>query len=113
MVDFHKLRKLEHIHIPLWLIKDTCWMMEWKVIAGIMIIPTVLVAIVIAVLTFRHEEFFINLAICFWISANVYWMCCEFMGHAELKYYAGIPFAIGIICSAIFYMKRLWIKDAQ
>lgn len=104
---FHELRKFENIHIPLWLIKDTCWMMEWKTMGITMIFPTILVAIIITMKSFRKNEFFINLAICFWITANAYWMCCEFMEHIELKNFAAIPFFFGFIATGIFYFRKM------
>jgi len=109
----YKIRHYENIHIPLWLIKDTCWMLEWKTLGIIMIFPTLLVAILIAAKTRMEDEFFINLAICFWISANAYWMCCEFLGHVELKNYAGYPFVAGMICVAWFYFRRVLIKKGH
>ncbi len=110
MDNFHELRKWEYIHIPLWLIKDSCWMMEWKLMGIIMIIPTVLIALLITAKSFRQNEFFINLAISFWICANAYWMCCEFVGHVELKNYAAIPFSMGFVSTAIFYFRRMLFK---
>jgi hypothetical protein len=105
-----KLRHYENVHIPLWLLKDTCWMMEWKAMGVLMIIPTVWVALLIAYKTYGQREFFINSAICFWISANGYWMCCEFFGYVNLKNYAAIPFALGMVCSALFYLVPLLLK---
>lgn len=101
------IRHYENIHIPLWLIKDTCWMLEWKTPGIIMVFPTMFVALFLAVKTIKEDEFWINLAICFWIIANAYWMCCEFLGHGELKNYAGFPFLAGIISVSWFYYKRL------
>lgn len=87
-------------------------MLEWKVMGIAMIIPTISVAIIIAVkcLKEKDDEFWINLAICFWIAANSYWMLCEFNLHEELKYYAAIPFAAGMLCVLWFYIKRLFIN---
>jgi hypothetical protein len=98
------LRKMENLHIPLWLLKDTCWMMEWKILGVCMIFPTVSVAFLITYITRKSNEVYINIAICFWIMANAFWMCCEFFGHAEYKFYAGIPFACGFIATAYFYL---------
>jgi len=98
------LRKMENLHIPLWLLKDTCWMMEWKILGVCMIFPTVSVAFLITYITRKSIEVYINIAICFWIMANAFWMCCEFFGHAEYKFYAGIPFACGFIATAYFYL---------
>jgi hypothetical protein len=102
-----KIRHWENIHIPLWLMKDTCWMLEWRVLGITMIFPTIFVAIYLAWKTRRETEFLINLAICFWISANAYWMLCEFFKHVDLKNYAGFPFVAGLVCVGLFYGKRL------
>ena len=78
--------------------------MEWKVLGITMIVPTLSVAFFIAWLTRKTNEVYISIAICFWILANAYWMCCEFFGHVEYKFYAGIPFALGFVATAYFYM---------
>lgn len=90
--------------------KDTCWMLEWKVLGIGMIIPTILVAIMIAWKTRKTDEFFVQLAICFWITANSYWMICEFVDHEDLKNYAGIAFVAGMLSVAMFYIRRLSAK---
>ncbi len=100
-------RKWENIHIPLWLLKDSCWMMEWKYLGVAMIAPTVLVAALLAWRTRSDDEFFVNLAILAWISANAFWMCCEFFGFAEYKDYSAIGFVLGAISVSVFYYKRL------
>jgi hypothetical protein len=103
-----KIRHYENLHIPLWLLKDTCWMMQWKVLGIIMIFPTLFVAIYLAAKTWRQggDEFWVNLAICLWIVANSFWMCCEFFNHEELKNYAGIPFILGMLSVVVFYILR-------
>jgi hypothetical protein len=102
----YSLRHFENLHIPLWLLKDTCWMMEWKILGMIMIVPTVSVALYLTHKSRKTRDFYINLAVSFWISANAYWMCCEFFNHAHLKYYAGIPFGLGMICTLLFYVSK-------
>ena len=106
----NKTRHFENLHIPLWLMKDTCWMLQWRVFGITMIIPTMTVAIIIAYKTWKEkdDEFWINLAICFWISANSYWMICEFFHHEEIKNYAGFPFLAGMLSVAFFYYKRIF-----
>jgi cell division protein FtsW (lipid II flippase) len=106
----NKIRHYENLHIPLWLMKDTCWMLQWRILGMIMIIPTLTVAIILAVKSYREkdDEFWINFAICFWISANSYWMICEFFHHEEIKNYAGIPFVCGMLCVLVFYVKRIF-----
>ena len=96
--------KFDNMHVLLWLIKDTCWMLEWRVLGTAMILPTIAVAVLLAARS-RHERlFWINLAICFWISANSYWMLCEFFGHEDIKNGAGIPFAFGFLAVAVYYL---------
>ena len=80
-------------------------MLEWKIFGTAMILPTLGVAVYIAVRSAAEHAFWINLAICFWTSANAYWMVCEFVDRAEYKDYAGFPFALGLLCVAIFYLK--------
>jgi hypothetical protein len=104
-------RHFENLHIPLWLMKDTCWLLQWKLLGVAMIAPTLGVAIAIAIKTFREDEFWINLAICFWISANAYWMCCEFFNEEAFKGYAIYPFVVGFISVAMFYVKRTVNKN--
>ncbi|MBL0328928.1 MAG: hypothetical protein IPP64_05790 [Bacteroidetes bacterium] len=108
----HKIHHYENIHIPLWLLKDTCWMMEWRIMGIIMIIPTLTVSLIIAYSAWKEkdDEFWIKTAISFWISANSYWMVCEFVKHEELKYFAAIPFIAGMICVSYFYTKRLLLN---
>lgn len=97
--------RFDNIHILLWLLKDTCWMLEWRILGTLMIIPTLGVAVAIAVRTSRTRTFWINLAICFWITANAYWMVCEFVEREAYKDFAGIPFALGLLSVAVFYVK--------
>lgn len=106
MENFHKIRKFENLHILFWLIKDTSWMMEWRVLGMTLMLPTICIAVLISLKTLKEKEFYINLAICFWIIANSYWMCCEFLGHIELKNYAAIPFVFGFIATGFFYFKK-------
>lgn len=110
-----KIRHYENIHIPLWLIKDTCWMLQWRALGMAMIVPTLSVAIIITLKTWKEkdDEFWINLAICFWIAANSYWMICEFFHHEEIKDYAGFAFVAGMICVAYFYIKRFFINTSN
>lgn len=100
------MRHFENLHIPLWLLKDTCWMLQWKVLGVAMIVPTLGVAVYIALRSWGFRQFWINAAICFWIAANSYWMCAEFFEREDLKNFAGIPFGLGFVCTAVFYILR-------
>jgi hypothetical protein len=100
------IRHYENLHIPLWLLKDTCWMLQWRYLGITMIVPTLAVAIYLTYKSCRDKnaEWLINLAITFWICANSYWMCCEFFKREDIKNFAGIPFVLGMISVAIFYL---------
>ena len=118
-----RYRRLENLHIVFWLIKDISWCMIWKVLGIVMVVPTLTVAIYIAYRTREiRSELAHNLAVAFWISANSYWMISEFFGFDEVKIYgvyegkhlAMIPFLIGVIILAWYYLvdrKREMKKD--
>lgn len=108
-----RYRRLENLHIVFWLIKDISWCMIWKLLGIIMIVPTLSVAIYFAYRTRRiKSELAHNLAVAFWISANSYWMISEFFGFDEVKIINGyegkhlamIPFLIGVIILAWYYL---------
>ena len=103
---FEKIRKFESMHIVFWLIKDSCWMMEWKLIGVIMIIPTLFLALYLIIKTRNHRDVFLNTAIFFWISANSYWMSMEFYFNSAHKDLAGIPFVLGFVFILIFYLSK-------
>lgn len=106
-------RKMENLHIVFWLFKDLAWCVVWKPIGILMIFPTLIISIVIAWRT-RHmmSELCHNLAISIWITANSYWMVSEFLhfdenivlGAITFKHLAVIPFTIGLICLAFYYL---------
>src|SRR3954468_4911624 len=99
------IRRYENMHIAFWLVKDTCWMMQYKLLGVCMIVPTVLVAVHIAWTSRRHPDFILNLAILFWITANSYWMVVEFFFHDAHKHLALVPFCAGLLCVAIYYVR--------
>jgi hypothetical protein len=106
-------RRMENMHIVFWLFKDVAWCMIWKPLGIIMIVPTLLISIMIAWRTRRFvSELCHNLAITAWISANSYWMISEFAGFDSkilfntytYKHLALIPFSIGILMLAYYYI---------
>ncbi len=108
-----RFRKMENLHIVFWLFKDISWCMIWKTLGLLMIVPTLSVAIYIAWRTREiKSELAHNLAIVFWITANSYWMISEFFGFDDVHIYAQlagkhiaiIPFAIGILILAHYYL---------
>ena len=106
-------RKMENLHIVFWLIKDISWCMVWRPLGIAMIFPTLIVSIIIAWRTRQFvSELCHNVAISFWILANAYWMISEFLkfdenivfGNFHYKQLAMIPFLIGIILLAFYYL---------
>ncbi len=108
-----RYRKMENLHIVFWLFKDISWCMIWRPLGIAMIFPTLFFAIVITVRTRQYmSEVCHNLAIVFWITANAYWMISEFFhfdadtifGEYTFKHLALIPFVLGILCLAFYYL---------
>jgi len=102
-----------NLHIVFWLVKDMSWAMLWKPMGIAMIVPAIGAAIYI---TWRERkmrsEFFHNMAVVFWIAANAYWMCTEFFtDHDELRYYALIPFGIGLLFIVYYYAAAAFFND--
>jgi hypothetical protein len=108
----NQFRRTENMHIIFWLVKDISWAMLWKPIGLIMFIPTLTIAILISWQTRKLlSEFYHNLAIVCWITANGFWMITEFFWSDldYLRYYTAIPFGIGIIFRKLlseFYHNR-------
>jgi hypothetical protein len=99
------VREFENFHIVLWLLKDVCWVMGYKTMGTIMIIPTVSMAIYIVWLTRKSVvDLYHNLAVVCWITANSLWMLGElyFDGTDRQAYYehsrttAFVLFCIGL-----------------
>ena len=108
-----RYRKMENLHIVFWLFKDISWCMIWRPLGIAMIFPTLIIAIVIAWRTRQYmSERCHNIAITVWIIANSYWMISEFFhfdtivvyGNITYKYLAIIPFSIGILLLAYYYL---------
>ena len=108
-----RYRKMENLHIVFWLFKDVSWCMVWRPLGIVMIFPTLIISILIAWRTRQYmSELCHNLAITIWISANSYWMISEFTGfdtrplfdHYTFKHLAIIPFGIGVLILAFYYL---------
>ena len=96
-------RILENSHILLWLVKDTCWAMEFKPGGIVMIFPTLAVGIYLTIRS-RHirSELFHNLAVILWIMANSAWMIGEFMDKDARPIAVGF-FSTGLLLLIIYY----------
>ena len=108
-----RYRKMENLHIVFWLFKDVSWCMVWRPLGIVMIFPTLIISILIAWRTRQYmSELCHNLAITIWISANSDWMISEFTGfdtrplfdHYTFKHLAIIPFGIGVLILAFYYL---------
>ena len=100
-----QLRRNENLHIVFWLIKDSCWMLELRWPGSLMVLPALVMAVRICILTRHSRELLINMAILCWITANSYWMLVEFFASGAHKNMAGIPFALGFIFVGLYYSK--------
>lgn len=99
-----KLRQYENFHIVLWLMKDTCWLMEWKIAGIIMIVPTVAAAFHITWLGRKNTaDLYHNLAVSNWICANAVWMIGEFFFDDTLRPFSAVFFSMGFIFLAAYY----------
>lgn len=104
-----KFRRIENLHILLWLLKDLCWALNLRVLGMIMIIPTLTVAILITWQTRKlTAELLHNLAVVLWITANCLWMTGEFYGWDEgtfgTRHLAIIPFSLGLFILVYYYI---------
>ena len=99
-----KIRKSENVHILLWLLKDLCWVADFKTMGMIMISPTVAVAVYITILVRRNvSELFHNLAVVCWICANSAWMIGEFFYDDTTRPIAMVFFIVGIALIGGYY----------
>ena len=104
------IKRHENLHIVFWLIKDSCWMLDLRLLGVVMIIPTLAIALLIVFMTRKAVDLYINLAIFFWICANSLWMYLEFFTDGKYKLVAAFPFALGFIFTGIFYYKTFHFK---
>jgi hypothetical protein len=99
-------RALENMHVPLWLIKDTSWMMQWKLMGTLMVIPTLAVAFWIVWKTRKQAIMWVNIAVCCWICANSTWMLGEFF---KWNY---LPFSLAFFISGALAIFRFTAKQS-
>ncbi len=101
-------RKQENLHIIFWLLKDACWVMEWRIPGLIMILPTMGLGLYL-VYTWRNDltELAFSSAVCWWILANSVWMIGEFFDLA-LRPVAAFCFFTGIASLIAFLVLRSW-----
>jgi len=99
-----KLREYENLHIVLWLLKDTCWVLDYQMAGLIMVIPTIGVATHLTWISRKsHAELFHNLAVVCWICTNSIWMTGEFFYEDSLRPFSTVFFVCGLIMVGIYY----------
>ena len=105
----HPFRKVENLHILLWLLKDVCWVNEWKSMGTFMVLPTLSVALW---LTWKSREDRVelihNIAVSLWILANSTWMLGEFFWQDKTKPLAVTFFVLGIVILLFYYVGKLF-----
>jgi hypothetical protein len=101
------VRDFENFHILLWLIKDMCWVMEWRVMGSLSIAPTLAFAVYITYRS-RHSvtELVHNTAVCLWIVANSLWMVGEFFYEDTTRPLAVWFFVGGLGLVVGYYLSR-------
>lgn len=99
------VRQLENAHIFFWLIKDICWMMQYKTAGMIVAVPTFSMALYLTLATFRYKEhFYPNLAVLCWISANIVWMTGEFF------FFNFAPAALFLFVSGVIVISYYFLR---
>ncbi|MES2691107.1 MAG: hypothetical protein V4658_11930, partial [Bacteroidota bacterium] len=102
------VRELENVHIFLWLLKDICWMMNYRTSGMIVAIPTLTMAVYLTLITIKNRPLFLpNLAVLCWISANVSWMIAEFYAVNLIPVSLSL-FVSGIIVIAYYFIKSVY-----
>ncbi|MBX3238819.1 MAG: hypothetical protein KIT80_08565 [Chitinophagaceae bacterium] len=104
-----RFRRIENLHIFLWLLKDICWALDFRIMGMLMIVPALTVAFTITWQTRRiTSELMHNLAVILWIAANSLWMAGEFYGFDEgtwgSRHLALIPFGAGLLILIYYYI---------
>jgi hypothetical protein len=107
----NSIRKFENLHIVLWLLKDTCWVMLWKPLGMFMIVPTLSLAFYITwLMRSERAELFHNLAVCSWITANSVWMTGEFFYGDSWRSAASVFFFTGFFFVTWYYASLKFVR---
>ncbi|MEO8099917.1 MAG: hypothetical protein ABI811_19620 [Acidobacteriota bacterium] len=98
-------RKIENLHVALWLMKDVSWCSDWKILGLVMVVPTLAVAMRICWDT-RHRlaDLIHNMAVCLWICANTVWMIGEFFFDDGTRAIAKVFFFSGMALLTVYYV---------
>lgn len=99
------VRVQENLHVLLWLLKDLCWLMEYRVAGLVMVLPTIAVAVLITWQSRAdRRDLFHALAVTLWIMANSTWMIGDFFFEERGHGIAQAFFLSGLGLLALFYL---------
>jgi hypothetical protein len=115
-----KVKRLENFHVFLWLMKDVSWCNVWVKYGVFIAIPTLLLQVYIAFITRKTTtELIHNVAVCFWLCANITWMSGEFFLNGTNDWFDNnmiwlpdIFFFSGIAILVIFYAWK-WLRKLK
>ena len=108
------IKKLENLHVGLWLLKDCSWCQEWIKVGMMVSLPTLALAIKIAWDSRRDTEDLVhNIAVCCWLCANVIWMIGEFFFDDHTRPIARVFFFAVLAILGVFYLRNLWRNYTQ
>jgi hypothetical protein len=105
------IRKIENLHVALWLMKDLSWCALWRGLGMTMVIPTLAVAIWITWHSQKTPADCVhNAAVCFWVTANITWMIGEFFFNDHSRALARIFFFAGMGLLLAYYLHEIFKK---
>lgn len=102
--------KQDRLHILFWVIKDSCWLLGFKLLGTCMIAPTLILS---GIMCFKQKKdkraLAAELSVFFWISANSTWMLDEFFDIGT-KNIAAYFFIAGLFCISYSYFTPFLTK---
>lgn len=102
-----KAIKFDSIHLLLWLIKDTVWVMGFKHIAIFMIFPTVGYTCFLLYKNYSDQNYFILYsAILCWLLGNSAWILNDFLFDNKYNKVSYLFFALGILITCYQIIKQ-------
>ncbi len=95
ILQLKMIKLFEKLHIPLWIVKDTFWMLGLGWYSLAFALPTIILSIVLVWFK-RGNEKLMELMMGFWLTANTLWMCHE-QFHTDTQTMALAMFLCGLI----------------
>lgn len=102
-MDIKKI--LQVFHIPIWILKDLCWMLGWGWMSLILSVPAIFISILIINYTAGVKKLENYIILC-WLTANTFWLMDEKL-NANTHYLSIIFFIIGIFISIRYLNESL------